>query len=198
MTDPNYTGRFTVPILFDKKTKMIVNNESSEIIRMFNTEFNEFAGNPSLDLYPVSLQNRIDELNDIIYNGINNGVYKAGFATSQTAYEENAKLVHKTLLEVEGILKENEFICGKGMTETDIRLFTSILRYDPVYYGHFKCNLTSVRELPHLSRWLKQIYDFPGIRETVNMEHIKKHYYMSHKQINPTGIVPLYNGTLVE
>jgi len=197
ITEPNYNGRYTVPVLFDKKSNKIVNNESSEIIRMFNSEFNEFSSNPELNLYPSHLQSEIDEINEVIYNGINNGVYKAGFATSQEAYEENAQLVYKTLLAVEKILKDNEYVCGNVLTEADIRLFTSIIRFDPVYYGHFKCNLISVRELPGLSSWLKRIYSIPGIKDTVNMEHIKKHYYMSHLQINPTGIVPLYNGEFV-
>lgn len=193
-TDPNYSGRYTVPVLYDTKTKTIVNNESSDIIRILNSEFNEFASDPKLDLYPVALRSRIDELNAMIYEGVNNGVYKAGFATAQAVYEENARLVYETLQRVEGILEENTFLCGDVMTEADIRLFPTIIRFDPVYYSHFKCNLISVRELPNLSRWLKNIYEIPQIKGTVNMEHIKKSYYKSHSHVNPTGIVPLYNG----
>lgn len=193
-TDPNYSDRFTVPILYDTKTKTIVNNESSEIIRILNSEFNEFSSAPELDLYPEALRSKIDELNEMIYEGINNGVYKSGFATVQAVYEQNAKLVYETLLKVDAILEKNKFVCGEVMTETDIRLFTSIIRFDAVYYGHFKCNLIAVRELQHISRWLKYIYEIPAIKDTVDMEHIKNCYYTSQSQINPTGIVPLYNG----
>lgn len=193
-TDPNYTDRFTVPILYDKKTKTIVNNESSEIIRMLNAEFNDFSSAPELDLYPEALRPKIDEANEMIYEGINNGVYKSGFATVQEVYEKNARLVYETLLKVEAILEKNKFICGDFMTETDVRLFTSIIRFDTVYYSHFKCNLIAVRELPHLSRWLKDIYEIPIIKDTVHMDHIKKCYYTSQSQLNPSGIVPLYNG----
>lgn len=195
-TDPNYCDRFTVPILYDRTTKTIVNNESSEIVRILNDSFNEFATVPELDLYPVVLRPRIDELNEMIYDGINNGVYKAGFATVQAVYEENAKLVYETLLKVNAILEKNNFLCGDVMTEADIRLFPSVIRFDPVYYSHFKCNLIAVRELPHLSRWLKAIYEVPLIKSTVNMEHIKNCYYKSQSQLNPSGIVPLYNGLI--
>jgi len=198
-SDPGYTGRYTVPILYDKVTKKIVNNESTEIVRMFNKDFNEFSSNPELDLYPESLRAKIDEINDMIYNGVNNGVYKAGFATSQQAHDVNSKLVYDSLLKLEEIFIQGKgpFIIGEKMTETDIRLFTSIIRHDPVYYVHFKCNLIAVKDLPNMSRWLKMMYEVDGIKETVNMEHIKKHYYMSHKHLNPTGIVPLYNGPIV-
>lgn len=193
-TDPNYSDRFTVPILYDKKTKTIVNNESSEIVRILGSAFNELARVPELDLYPVALRSRIDELNDMIYDGINNGVYKAGFATAQHVYEENARLVYETLLKVEAILEKNKYLCGNVMTEADIRLFASAIRFDPVYYSHFKCNLIAVRELPNLSRWLKDIYEVPLIKDTVKMDHIKNCYYKSQTNLNPTGIVPLYNG----
>lgn len=198
-SDPNYDGRFTVPILYDKKTKKIVSNESSEIIRMFNTEFNEFAKNPALDLYPEDRRKEIDELNDFIYNGVNNGVYKAGFAMNQESHELNSKLVYETLVKLEEMLASTKgpFILGEIFTETDIRLFTSLVRHDPVYFGHFKCNLVAIKDLPNLSKWLKMIYEKDGIHETVNMEHIKKHYYMSHRHINPSAIVPLYNGPLL-
>lgn len=197
-SEPGYTGRYTVPILYDKQTKKIVNNESSEIIRMFNTEFNDFAKNPTLDLYPEDRRKEIDELNDFIYNGLNNGVYKAGFAMTQEAHDLNSKLVYDTLVKLEKIASANgPFILGEIFTETDIRLFTSLIRHDPVYYGHFKCNLIALRDLPNLSKWLKMIYEKDGIYETVNMEHIKNHYYMSHRHINPSAIVPLYNGPLL-
>lgn len=196
-TDPNYSARFTIPVLYDKKTKTIVNNESSEIVRILNSEFNEFATVPDLDFYPEVLRPRIDELNEMIYDGINNGVYKAGFATSQSVYEENARLVCETLLKVDAILETNKFLCGDVMTEADIRLFPSAIRFDPVYYSHFKCNLISVRELRNLSRWLKEMYEIPLIKETINMEHIKNGYYKSQSNLNPNGIVPLYNGPIV-
>jgi len=199
-SDPNYSGRFTVPILYDTKTKKIVNNESSEIIHIFNNVFNEFASNPNLDLYPVEMRPKIDEWNEIIYKGVNNGVYRAGFALSQETYEPNARMVYDTLILLENKLKTEggPFVLGKIFTETDIRLFTSLIRYDPVYYGHFKCNLISIKELPNLFNWLKMIYEKDGIKDTVDMNHIKKHYYMSHKHINPTGVVPLYNGPIVD
>lgn len=193
-SDPDYGGRFTVPILYDSKTKRIVNNESSEIIRIFNTEFNEFAKNPTLDLYPENLRQQIDELNDFIYSGLNNGVYKAGFALTQEAHESNSKLVYETLIKLEDILAKGPFVLGETFTETDIRLFSSVIRHDAVYFGHFKCNLVAIKDLPNLSKWLKLIYEKDGIGDTVDMGHIKKHYYMSHRHINPTAIVPLYNG----
>lgn len=196
-SDPDYTGRYTVPILYDKQTKKIVNNESSEIIRMFNAEFNELAKNPTLDLYPENLRNDIDELNDFIYNGLNNGVYKAGFAMNQESHELNSRLVYETLMKLEDVLANGPFVFGDTFTETDIRLFTSLIRHDPVYFGHFKCNLVAVKDLPNLTKWLKIVYEKDGIDETVHMEHIKKHYYMSHRHINPTAIVPLYNGPLL-
>lgn len=195
-SDSNYTGRFTVPILYDKKTRRIVNNESSEIIRMFNSEFNEFSTNPTLDLYPERLRKEIDEMNDLIYHGLNNGVYKAGFARNQESHELNSRLVFDTLMKLDGILAKGPFVLGETFTETDIRLFTSVIRHDPVYFGHFKCNLVAVKDLPNLIKWMEMVYRKDGIDETVNMEHIKKHYYMSHRHINPSGIVPLYNGPI--
>lgn len=197
-SDANYTGRFTVPILYDKKTKRIVNNESSEIIRMLNTDFNEFATNPELDLYPKAIRTQIDEVNDKVYHGYNNGVYKAGFATAQEAYEENAKLVYDTMMWLDKILENRKYLCGETLTEADIRLFTTAIRHDPVYAVHFKCNLVTVKNLPNLSQWMERIYEMSTVKETVNMEHIKKHYYLSHKHINPSGLVPLYNGSVFE
>lgn len=194
--DPNYDGRFTVPVLWDKKLNTIVNNESSEIIRIFNTDFNDLAGNPTLDLYPSPLAQSIDETNTWVYDNLNNGVYKAGFATTQAQYELNAKLVFESQKRVEEIFGSNKFICGDQLTEADIRLFTTMIRFDPVYFGHFKCNLLAVKDCPNTLDWLRRIVAIPGVRETVKMEHIKKHYYMSHKQINPTQVVPLSNGPI--
>ncbi|KAJ1985910.1 S-glutathionyl-(chloro)hydroquinone reductase [Dimargaris cristalligena] len=196
--DPNYTARFTVPILWDKKLGTIVNNESSEIIRMFNTAFNEFIpeSKRDLDYYPENMRDQIDEINTWIYDGINNGVYKAGFATKQAPYEENCRLVFESLDRVEALLKDREFLLGDGkFTEADIRLFTTVLRFDPVYHGHFKCNLKTIAaDYPNILRWARQVYQMPRVAETVDMEHIKRHYYMSHTQINPNQIVPLNNG----
>lgn len=194
--DPNYSGRFTVPVLFDSKLETIVNNESAEIVRMLNSEFNDFAKNPQLDLYPEALRPQIDEMNAWIYDDFNNGVYKAGFATTQEKYAENVVKVRDSLLKLDSILSKTPFLCGSVMTEADIRCFTTALRHDPVYYGHFKCNLASVKDCENVLRWMKRLY--PLVKTTINMDHIKCHYYMSHKQINPNGIVPLYNGPALE
>ncbi len=185
----DYTGRVTVPVLWDKENKTIVNNESSEIIRMFNSEFNEF-GDSSLDPYPFELKDEIDQINSIVYDNINNGVYKCGFATSQQAYEEAFNNLFHTLDKIENSLAERRYLVGDKMTEADWRLFTTLLRFDPVYYTHFKCNLRRVEEYPNLSNYLRELYQFPGLEETVNLKHIKEHYFKSHKSINPTGIVP--------
>lgn len=193
--DPNYNARFTVPVLFDKKNKTIVNNESSEIIRMLNSEFNEFAKNPKLDLYPEELRSKIDELNTWIYDDINNGVYKTGFATKQEIYEENYQKVFNGLDRVEKILSKNKYLTGSQLTEADIRLFTTIVRFDPVYHTHFKCTGGTIAyNYPHILKWLRRVYQTGDIKSTVNMEHIKKHYYMSHIHINPTTIVPVWDG----
>jgi putative glutathione S-transferase len=195
--DPNYSARFTVPILFDKQLETIVNNESSEIIRMFNDSFNEFAKNPHLDLYPANWRDQIDSVNTWIYDQINNGVYKTGFATAQDVYEKNCRALFAGLDKVEEILSKNKYIVGDLFTEADVRLFTTLIRFDAVYVGHFKCNLKTLREYPHIMRWLKDVYHIDGVKDTINMDHIKKHYYMSHKQINPTQIVPLYDGPVL-
>ena len=187
--DPHYTGRVTVPVLWDKQEKRIVNNESAEIIRIFNTAFNELTGN-SLDLYPQPLRTSIDALNERIYPAINNGVYRAGFATSQTAYEAAFDDVFNELDHLEGLLGRQRYLAGEYLTEADVRLFTTLVRFDAVYHGHFKCNLRRLSDYPNLSNWLRELYQWPGVAETVNMEHIQKHYYMSHKTINPNGIVP--------
>ena len=185
----NYTGRVTVPVLWDKQQKRIVNNESAEIIRMFNSAFDDLTGN-DLDFYPAPLRGEIDALNERIYPAVNNGVYRAGFATSQTAYEEAFDDVFAELDRLELLLDKNRYLVGEYLTEADIRLFTTLIRFDAVYYGHFKCNLRRIADYPNLSNWLREMYQWPGIAETVDFEHIKHHYYGSHKTINPTGIVP--------
>lgn len=187
--DPRYTGRVTVPVLWDKQQQCIVSNESAEIIRMFNSAFDELTGN-TLDFYPQALRASIDELNEQIYPNVNNGVYRAGFATSQGAYEEAFDDVFAELDVLENLLGEKRYLTGTHLTEADIRLFTSIVRFDAVYYNHFKCNLRRIADYPNLSNWLRELYQWPGIAETVSFEHIKGHYYGSHRTINPTGIIP--------
>ncbi|MCP2068505.1 glutathione S-transferase family protein [Pseudomonas laurylsulfatiphila] len=185
----DYTGRVTVPVLWDKQRKRIVNNESSEIIRMFNGAFDDLTGN-DLDFYPAPLRGEIDALNERIYPAVNNGVYRAGFATSQQAYEQAFNEVFAELDRLELLLGANRYLAGEYLTEADIRLFTTLIRFDAVYYGHFKCNLRRIADYPNLSNWLREIYQWPGIAETVDFEHIKNHYYASHRTINPTGVVP--------
>lgn len=198
--DPDYDGRFTVPVLWDKKQETIVNNESSEILRMFNSEFNGLLSSDyaSVDLYPEHLRENIEEINSWVYNHINNGVYKAGFATKQEVYQEEVVSVFKHLDKVENILANNhenkqEFLVGNVLTEADIRLFTTIVRFDPVYHQHFKCNIKMIRhDYPHIHRWLRVLYwKVPGFSETTNFHHIKLHYTKSHKNINPYGITPV-------
>jgi putative glutathione S-transferase len=185
----DYTGRVTVPVLWDKQQNRIVNNESAEIIRMFNSAFDDLTGN-DLDFYPEPLRGEIDALNERIYPAVNNGVYRAGFATSQQAYEEAFDGLFEELDRLEQLLSANRYLTGEYLTEADIRLFTTLIRFDAVYYGHFKCNLQRIADYPNLSNWLREIYQWPGIAETVDFEHIKNHYYGSHKTINPTGVVP--------
>jgi putative glutathione S-transferase len=185
----DYTGRVTVPVLWDKKLKRIVSNESAEIIRMFNSAFDDLTGN-DLDFYPAPLRGEIDALNERIYPAVNNGVYRAGFATSQQAYEEAFDEVFAELDHLEGVLSANRYLSGEYLTEADVRLFTTIIRFDAVYHGHFKCNLRRIADYPNLSNWLREMYQLPGIAETVDFQHIKNHYYGSHKTINPTGVVP--------
>ncbi len=185
----DYTGRVTVPVLWDKEKNTIVNNESSEIIRMFNSEFNEY-GDSEPDFYPLELRDEINRINSTVYDNINNGVYKCGFATSQQAYEEAFNNLFHTLDQIENSLAEQRYLVGDKMTEADWRLFTTLLRFDSVYYTHFKCNLRRIEEYPNLSNYLRELYQFPGLEETVNFKHIKEHYFKSHKSINPTGIVP--------
>jgi putative glutathione S-transferase len=187
---PNYTGRVTVPVLWDKASGGIVSNESSELIRMFNTAF-DGCGAAAGDFYPEDLRDDIDAFNARIYDTVNNGVYKAGFATTQQAYESAFVALFETLDFLEQRLGTRRFLFGDRLTEADWRLFTTLVRFDPVYVGHFKCNLRRIVDYPKLSAYLRDLYRMPGIAETVNLVHIKNHYYQSHRMINPTGIVPL-------
>ncbi|MEQ8306437.1 MAG: glutathione S-transferase family protein [Hoeflea sp.] len=186
----DYSGRVTVPVLWDKKTGTVVSNESAEIIRMFNSEFDAIA-KPSPDFYPEELRDGIDEINSPIYDNVNNGVYKSGFATTQEAYEEHVTELFDTLDMLEERLTENRYLMGDTRTEADWRLFTTLIRFDPVYVVHFKCNVRRIADYPALSGYLRELFQMPGIADTVNMMHIKHHYYGSHKNINPTGIVPV-------
>ncbi|WP_166361963.1 glutathione S-transferase family protein [Pseudomonas akapageensis] len=187
--DPHYTGRVTVPLLWDRQQQRIVNNESAEIIRMFNSAFDGLTGN-RLDFYPAPLRPLIDQLNERIYPAVNNGVYRAGFATSQSAYEQAFDDVFAELDHLEKRLAEHRYLAGEYLTEADWRLFTTLIRFDAVYHGHFKCNLRRIADYPNLSNWLRELYQWPGVAETVDFTHIKHHYYASHQTINPTGIVP--------
>ncbi|KAK4685560.1 glutathionyl-hydroquinone reductase, partial [Tremellales sp. Uapishka_1] len=193
--EPGYDARFTVPIIWDKKTNTIVNNESSEIIRDLNTAFNSSLSGKEkdLDLYPEELRKEIDELNEWVYNDVNNGVYKSGFAITQDAYEKAVKPLAAALQRLEDLLKDGrEFLVGGRLTEADVRLFTTIVRYDPVYYVHFKCNFGLIRhDYPHLHKWLQRLYwNNPAFKDTTDFQHIKEHYFYSHKHINPHRIVP--------
>ncbi|HEV7433773.1 MAG TPA: glutathione S-transferase family protein [Pseudorhizobium sp.] len=188
--DPNYSGRVTVPTLWDKQKQTIVSNESAEIIRMLNTAFDELTGS-SDDFYPEGLRTEIDALNYTIYDTVNNGVYKAGFATTQEAYEENVHALFRTLDMLEDRLGTQRYLFGDRQTEADWRLFTTLIRFDPVYVGHFKCNIRRIADYPNLRRYLRDLYEVPGVSETVHFDHIKQHYYRSHPTINPTGVVPV-------
>ena len=186
----DYTGRVTVPVLWDKKNNTIVSNESSEIIRMFNSAFDEVGANKDVNFLPEDLRGEIDELNDFIYPNINNGVYKSGFATTQEAYDEAVVDLFKALDTIEARLENNRYLTGDHITEADWRLFTTLIRFDPVYVGHFKCNIRRIVDYPNLWGYTRDLYQVPGVAETVNMDHIKSHYYGSHDTINPTLIVP--------
>ncbi len=186
---PDYSGRVTVPVLWDTRENTIVNNESADIIRMLNSAFDAW-GDASLDFYPEALRDEIDALNEKIYDRVNNGVYRAGFATSQEAYEEALDALFATLDELEARLADRRYLMGARQTEADWRLFTTLLRFDPVYHGHFKCNLRRLVDYPNLWAYTRDLVQTPGVAETVNFHHIKQHYYGSHKNINPTGIVP--------
>jgi putative glutathione S-transferase len=187
---PDYTGRVTVPALWDAQTGTIVSNESSEIIRMFNSAFDQLGANPG-DYYPASLRAEIDAINELVYHNVNNGVYKAGFATTQEAYTEAVTNLFNTLDELENRLSRSRYLLGGVITEADWRLFTTLIRFDAVYVGHFKTNLKRVADYPNLNGYLRELYQVPGVGDTVNFEHIKGHYYGSHKNINPSGIIPL-------
>ena len=187
---PDYTGRVTVPVLFDKKTKTIVNNESSEIIRMLNTAFDGLGAKPG-NYVPDQWLEEIDAVNDFVYHRINNGVYKAGFATKQEVYEEEVAALFEALDQMEERLAGQDYLVGNRLTEADIRLFTTLVRFDAVYFGHFKCNLKPLTAYPKLWAYTKRIYQLPGMAQTVNFDHIKRHYYGSHKTINPTGVIPM-------
>lgn len=188
-SNPDITTRVTVPVLWDKKTEQIVNNESSEILRIFNSAFNELTGNQD-DYYPEALRPGIDRINDYVYHNINNGVYKSGFATTQEAYHEAVQALFIALDKVEDILSKQRYLAGAQITEADWRLFTTLVRFDAVYVGHFKCNLRRIEDYPHMSNYLRELYQYQGVAETVNMEHIKRHYYYSHTMINPTQVIP--------
>jgi putative glutathione S-transferase len=189
-SNPTYTGRATVPVLWDKQRNEIVSNESSEIIRMMNSAFDS-VGAAAGDFYPVEMRDMIDSFNARIYDTVNNGVYKAGFATRQQAYEEAARSLFTTLDGLEERLATHRYLCGKRLTEADWRLFTTLVRFDAVYFGHFKCNLRPLVDFPNLWGLTRELYQYPGIAETINFEHIKGHYYQSHHPINPTRIVPV-------
>ena len=188
--DPHFSGRVTVPVLWDKKRGTIVNNESAEIIRMFNSAFDGLTGN-RVDFYPEPLRAAIDEINAFVYDSVNNGVYKAGFATRQAAYEEAVTALFDALDAIEQRLAKQRYLVGDQVTEADWRLFTTLARFDAVYVGHFKCNVRRIVDSPNLHNYLLELYQWPGVAETVNLDHIKQHYYRSHTMINPTGIVPV-------
>lgn len=189
LADPFFSGKVTVPVLWDKKLHTIVNNESAEIIRMFNSAFNGITGNKD-DYYPEALRPEIDKINAFVYDNINNGVYRCGFATQQKAYDEAFDKLFAALDVIEKQLENQTYLVGNTLTEADIRLFTTLIRFDCVYYSHFKCNLRQMADYKNLSRFINHIYNLPGIAQTVNFEHIKQHYYFSQIQINPTQIVP--------
>jgi putative glutathione S-transferase len=189
LAQPDYTGIVTVPVLWDKKRKTIVNNESSEIIRMLNSAFNAYTG-VKTDYCPQSLRHEIDQINALVYENVNNGVYRCGFATTQTAYEKAFDRLFGALDQLEDRLSRQRYLAGHQLTEADWRLFPTLVRFDAVYYSHFKCNLRRIIDFPNLSNYLRDLYQYPGIAETVHIDHIKRHYYYSHDSINPTRIVP--------
>ena len=190
LADPRYSGRVSVPVLWDMKRRTIVNNESPEIIRMLNSAFASLSDDRA-DYYPGDLRAEIDRTNARVYADVNIGVYRAGFATTQEAYEEGCRAVFAALDWIEERLSRQRYLVGARLTEADWRLFTTLVRFDAVYYSHFKCNLRRIADYPNLSNYLHDLYQVPGIADTVNMDHIKRHYYMSMTAINPTRIVPL-------
>lgn len=188
--EPEITTRVTVPILWDKRTETIVNNESAEIIRIFNSGFNSLTNNED-DYYPNAQREEIDAINNMVYHDINNGVYKAGFATTQEAYEEAVTALFCALDRVEERLSKQRYLVGSKITEADWRLFTTLIRFDAVYHGHFKCNKKQIADYPNIYGYMKELYQVPGVAETVNFDHIKRHYYYSHTMINPTQVIPV-------
>jgi putative glutathione S-transferase len=190
VTDSNYIGRITVPVLWDSVTKRIVTNSDDDLMRIFNGEFNRFTESP-IDLYPDGLRQEIDELNTFIYENVNDGVYRAGFATSQQGYERAARRLFTALDQLDARLATHRYLFGPEFVETDWRLFVTLVRFDAVYHGHFKCNLRRIVDYPNLFGYLKDLYQTDGIAETVNVDHIKRHYYVTHDDINPTRIVPI-------
>ncbi len=189
LSDPGFEGRVTVPVLWDRDTERIVNNESAEILRMLNSEFDRW-GDAALDLYPEGLREEIDRINDVVYRTVNNGVYRAGFATTQEAYEEAFDALFATLDDLDRRLASHRYLVGDRITEADWRLFTTLVRFDAVYALHFKCNLRRIVDHSSLWPYLRELYQVPGVAETVDFDHIKRHYYVTHTSINPTGIVP--------
>lgn len=187
--NPYYTGRVTVPLLWDSRRQTIVNNESAELVRILNHAFDRW-GNATLDLYPEPLREEIDRINDFVYERVNNGVYRAGFATTQEAYEEAVEALFAALDELEAKLARQRYLAGQRLTEADIRLFTTLVRFDPVYVGHFKCNIRRLVDYPNLWAYARELYQLPGVADTVDFDHIKRHYYTSHPTINPTRVIP--------
>ncbi len=190
LTDTAYRGRVTVPVLWDTVTKRIVSNSDDDLMRMLNGEFNRFTAN-TLDLYPAALRTEIDEMNTFLYERVNNGVYRAGFATSQHIYDQAARSVFSALDQLEARLSRRRYLFGAQFVESDWRLFVTLIRFDAVYHGHFKCNVRRIIDYPNLSGYLRDLYQAPGIADTVNFDHIKRHYYVTHDDINPTRIVPI-------
>lgn len=188
--DPKATTRVTVPVLWDKERSTIVSNESAEIIRMFNSAFDGITDNTD-DYYPEALRPRIEEINERVYDTVNNGVYKSGFARSQEAYDKAVGALFDSLDWLEGILAENRYLAGDGITEADWRLFTTLVRFDTVYHTHFKCNRSRIVDFPNMWGYVRELYQVPGVAETVNLDHIARHYYYSHDSVNPTRIVPI-------
>ncbi|WP_018716370.1 glutathione S-transferase family protein [Arhodomonas aquaeolei] len=187
---PDYTGRVTVPTLWDTREGTIVNNESADLVRMLNTAFDRW-GRDDVDLYPDGYREAIDAINPFVYDRVNNGVYKAGFATAQAAYEEAVTALFEALDELEARLSRQRYLAGDRLTEADVRLFTTLVRFDPVYVGHFKCNIRRLVDYPNLWAYTREIYQVPGVAPTVSLDHIKRHYYTSHPTINPTGVIPV-------
>lgn len=189
-SDSDYRGRFTVPVLWDRETNRIVTNSDDDLLRMLNSEFNPLADHPDLDLYPEAHRAEIDTVNNLVYEKVNNGVYRAGFATTQSAYEEAVAPLFATLDSLNDRLSQQRYLVGDNFTEADIRLFVTLVRFDAVYFGHFKCNQRRIVDYDHLSGYVRDIYQIPGVAETVRIDHIKRHYYATHTDINPTAIVP--------